>query len=78
MLDEYDQLVKEFGLEIVDASGSITQQQRLVRTLVAPHVQPTLVDVPPGRSSMTSSSDGPMGPDAGANGEQPSGTLLRP
>ena len=48
VLDEYDQLVKEFGLEIVDASGSITQQQRVVRTLVAPRVQPTLVDVPPG------------------------------
>jgi len=48
VLDEYDQIVKEFGLEIVDAGGSITQQQRLVRSLVAPHVQSTLVDVPPG------------------------------
>jgi dTMP kinase len=48
VLDEYDQLVQEFGLEIVDARGSITQQQRMVRTLVAPHVQPTLVDLAPG------------------------------
>ena len=31
VLDEYDQLVEEFGLEVVDARGSITEQQRLVR-----------------------------------------------
>ncbi len=48
VLDEYDQLVNEFGLEVVDAGGSITHQQRLVRTLVAPHVQPALSDSPPG------------------------------
>jgi len=39
VLDEYDHLVDEFGLQVVDAGGSITEQQRLVRTLVAPHVR---------------------------------------
>ena len=48
VLDEYDQLVSEFGLEVVDAGGSITQQQRLVRALVAPHLQPRSVETPPG------------------------------
>ncbi len=33
VLDEYDRLVDEFGLEVVDAVGSITEQQRLVRDL---------------------------------------------
>ena len=31
VLDEYDRIVEEFGLEVVDAKGSITEQQRLVR-----------------------------------------------
>jgi dTMP kinase len=39
VLDEYDQLVQEFGLEVVDAKGSITDQQRYVRTLVAQKVK---------------------------------------
>ena len=34
---EYDRLVSEFGLEVVDARGSITEQQRFVRQLVAPY-----------------------------------------
>ena len=34
VLDEYDHIVSEFGLQVVDASGSITEQQRIVRTLV--------------------------------------------
>jgi dTMP kinase len=38
VLDEYDRLVSEFGLEVVDARGSITEQQRLVRQLVAPYL----------------------------------------
>jgi len=38
VLDEYDRLVDEFGLQVIDASGSITEQQRLVRTVVAPVV----------------------------------------
>src|SRR4051794_69392 len=38
VLDEYDRLVDEYGLEVVEALGSITEQQRIVRTLVAPHL----------------------------------------
>jgi dTMP kinase len=36
VLEEYDRIVDEFGLHVVDASGSITAQQRIVRHLVAP------------------------------------------
>ena len=36
VLDEYDRIVEEFGLSVVDASGSITEQQRTFRKLVAP------------------------------------------
>jgi dTMP kinase len=36
VLEEYDRIVDEFGLQVVDASGSITAQQRNVRHLVAP------------------------------------------
>src|ERR1051326_2549705 len=38
VLEEYDRLVGEFGLQVIDAGGSITDQQRLVRTVVAPIV----------------------------------------
>jgi len=38
VLGEYDRLVTEFGLEVVDARSSITEQQRLVRQLVAPYL----------------------------------------
>ena len=36
VLEEYDRLVDEFGLQVVDASASITAQQRVVRERVAP------------------------------------------
>jgi dTMP kinase len=39
VLDEYDQLVNEFGLEVIDARRSITDQQRVVRNVIAQHVQ---------------------------------------
>jgi dTMP kinase len=39
VLDEYDRMVDEFGLEVIDAAGSITEQQRLVRHLLAPRVE---------------------------------------
>ena len=39
VLDEYDQLVNEFGLEVIDAAGSITDQQRVVRNVIAKHIQ---------------------------------------
>jgi dTMP kinase len=41
VLEEYDQLVDEFGLRVVDASRSITEQQRLVREMIAEHVKTT-------------------------------------
>lgn len=44
VLEEYDRLVEEFGLQVVDATGSITTQQRVVRELVAPHLAPRPVE----------------------------------
>src|SRR6185369_2555829 len=38
VLAEYDRIVSEYDLEVVDAVGSITEQQRLVRSLVAPRL----------------------------------------
>jgi len=38
VLDEYDRLVDEYGLEVVNAVGSITDQQRVVRSLVSKHI----------------------------------------
>ena len=34
VLDEYDRLVDEFGLSVVNATGSITEQQRVFRRMV--------------------------------------------
>jgi len=48
VLDEYDRITDEFGLEVIDARGSITEQQRLVRAVVGPRVQATQIDVMPG------------------------------
>src|SRR5918992_3608534 len=39
VLDEYDRLVDEYGLSVVNAIGSITEQQRLFRKLVSQHLQ---------------------------------------
>jgi len=44
VLDEYDQLVQEFGMEVVDARGSITEQQRLVRGVITQHLNITHVE----------------------------------
>jgi dTMP kinase len=41
VLEEYDRIVDEYELGVVDATGSITQQQRVVRDLVARHVEST-------------------------------------
>jgi dTMP kinase len=38
VLDEYDQLVNEFGMEVIDARRSITDQQRLVRGVISQHL----------------------------------------
>jgi dTMP kinase len=39
VLGEYDQIVSEFGLLDVDATTSITEQQRAIRTLVTRHLE---------------------------------------
>src|SRR5918997_6121287 len=39
VLDEYDRLVEEFGLSVVNAVGSITEQQRILRKLVSQHLE---------------------------------------
>jgi dTMP kinase len=39
VLDEYDRLVEEYGLCVVNASGSITEQQRTFRKLVSQHLE---------------------------------------
>jgi dTMP kinase len=39
VLDEYDRLVDEFGLSVVDAVGSITDQQRVFRRLVSQQLE---------------------------------------
>jgi dTMP kinase len=38
VLNEYDRLVDEFGLDVIDAVSSITEQQRVVRKLISPYV----------------------------------------
>jgi dTMP kinase len=40
VLDEYDRLVDEYDLKVIDAAGSITEQQRVVRSVIAPLFQP--------------------------------------
>jgi dTMP kinase len=44
VLDEYDRIVNEYGLNVVDAVGSITKQQQLARKLVLPYVDGKLVE----------------------------------
>ena len=39
VLDEYDAIVPEHGLSVIDASSSITDQQRLFRSLVSVHLE---------------------------------------
>jgi dTMP kinase len=39
VLDEYDRLIDEFGLSVVNATGSITEQQRVFRRLVSQHLE---------------------------------------
>jgi dTMP kinase len=41
VIEEYDKLVDEFGLTVIEASGSITDQQRLLRRLVAENLERT-------------------------------------
>ena len=39
VLDEYDRIVEEFGLSVIPAEGSITEQQRTFRKVVSQHLQ---------------------------------------
>jgi dTMP kinase len=39
VLQEYDAIVPEYGLEVIDASGSITDQQRAYRRLVSERLE---------------------------------------
>lgn len=39
VLEEYDAIVPEYGLEVIDASGSITDQQRACRRLVSARLE---------------------------------------
>ncbi|HUF47096.1 MAG TPA: hypothetical protein VMM93_04710 [Vicinamibacterales bacterium] len=39
VLDEYDKIVPEHDLRVVDASGSITEQQRIFRRLVSEYLE---------------------------------------
>ena len=39
VLDVYDQLVDEFGLSVVSATGSITDQQRVFRRIVSRYLE---------------------------------------
>ena len=49
--DFADRLVEEFDLEVIDASGTITEQQQLVRRLISPFLTPGL-ELPSDRPSL--------------------------
>jgi dTMP kinase len=46
VLEEYDRLVEEFDLSVIDARSSITVQQQIVRKLVSPFVETPHVEAP--------------------------------
>ena len=39
VLEEYDRIVDEFGLRVVDASKSITKQQQIVRAIISAELE---------------------------------------
>jgi dTMP kinase len=39
ILEEYDRMVSEFGLTVIDASRSIERQQREMRMLISQHLR---------------------------------------
>jgi hypothetical protein len=39
VLDEYDQLVPEYDLSVIDAGQSITEQQRQLRHLISANLE---------------------------------------
>ena len=42
ILREYDRLVDEFGLQVIDATLPIVDQQEIVRSVIAPHLEGAL------------------------------------
>jgi dTMP kinase len=44
ILEEYERLVEEYNLTVIDATLPITEQQRIVRSLVKPHLKDVLRD----------------------------------
>ena len=46
VLEEYDRIVDEFGLDVINAARSITEQQQEVRRLVAARIPVTSVESP--------------------------------
>lgn len=42
ILEEYDKMVDEFGLTVIDASLPLLEQQELVRSIVSPHLDNVL------------------------------------
>jgi dTMP kinase len=48
ILDEYDHMVSEFGLTVIDATQSIRVQQRQMRELVSRHLKEKLKEKPVG------------------------------
>ena len=46
VLEEYDRIVEEFDLSVVDAVGSIADQQRVVRAIVAAYLEQRNVERP--------------------------------
>jgi len=46
VLEEYDRIVDEFGLDVINAARSITEQQQEVRRLVAARIPVTSVETP--------------------------------
>lgn len=42
ILHEYDHMVDEFGLKVIDATASLVAQQQMVRAIVEPHLEGVL------------------------------------
>jgi dTMP kinase len=51
VLDEYEHVVPEHGLSVIDATGSITDQQRLFRRLVSDNLERQASDALEGQAS---------------------------
>src|SRR5512144_2866068 len=62
VLQEYERIVEEFGLSVVDATGSITEQQRVFRRLVTDYLG--MAPAPEGEEPLEAAavSDGSGGP----------------